>query len=334
MQTPFWLPWWQAADSILRIATESALVLPVMVLICFLLGRRNQRIPMAHAGRLFLATGLVTGLFGALTVAGQGYVSLQAIPAAMDKLVPVPFEPFARPWLATTTGFLSWIFGLVLMVSCWLFAKPCFSTACVEMDEKTEKAMQTRAIFASTAALAAFFCFGASMILRSWPFLGLPEQMTQEVVMQVLMKNTWQTACSAFMPAGALSVLTFFLQLPARTRQERRDEREHRSKEVIPGTVEDLRPFTRDQQTTVRMCAAFALAGAAFQLMDASFLAFSSMATMNGGTHGLILRFGPFIVSAASLTCWGFIFAKPRRHQLFLALLPVLLIFFRAAGNF
>ncbi|MDO5536365.1 MAG: hypothetical protein Q4F72_02380 [Desulfovibrionaceae bacterium] len=334
MQAPFWLPLWQAAESILSVATESAIVLPVMVLLCLLLGRRRQRAAMARACRLFLVLGFVTAGFGALAVAGQGFVSLIALPSAMESLTPLPFEPLSTPWLSTTTGFLAWISGIVLLTACWLFARPVLGTAIAEMDDRTAARMNRLALFAGLAALAAFFCYGASFVLRSWPFLGLPDQMTRDTVLQVLVKHTWTTSCAALMPAGALAVLTFFLQLPPVSAKLKREDRENRRSEVIPGTAEDLLPFSSEQKTTLRMCAAFALAGAAFQVMDASFLAFNPMAAMGSGLRAALMRFGPFLVSALSIVCWAFIFSRPRRHQLFLALLPVLLIFLRAAGGF
>ncbi len=334
MQTPFWLPMWQAAESMLNVATESALVLPVMVLLCLGLGRRSQRGAMARAGRLFLTIGLVTGLLGALQVAAHGWINLVALPDALPSLDPLPFQPWEPAWLATTCAFLSQLGGVALLLLCRRAALPVWGTASAGMDEATARGMERRAMVACFIALLAFACLAGSYMVRSWPFLGLPEQMTQETVLQVLARHTWSTVCAALMPAGALAVLTFFLSLPPMTARQKREDREERRGEVIPGTAADLVPFSEEEKTTLRMGAAFALAGAAFQILDAGFTAFSPLASMGGGLRMTLMRFGPFLVTALSIVCWGFIFARPRRHQLFLALLPVLLIFLRAAGRF
>ena len=84
----------------------------------------------------------------------------------------------------------------------------------------------------------------------------------------------------------------------------------------------------------LRMALAFALAGATFQLLDAGFVAFSSAAQMGFGGYSALLRFGPFLVTAGSLVCWAFLFAKPTRTKFLLALLPVLLILLRAVAGF
>ncbi len=334
MQTPFWLPLWQAAESILNVATESALVLPVMVLLCLALGRRRQREAMARAGRLFLRIGLVTGLFGGLQLAVHGFVSLIGLPAAMPGLTPLPFQPLEPAWLSTTFGVLSQLGGVVLLAICWRAALPVWNTAAARMDEDTAKGMERRTMLACLIALLAFACLAGSYMVRNWPFLGLPEQMTQETVLHVLARHTWSTACAALMPAGALAVLTFFLFLPPVTARQKREDREERRAEVIPGTAAELIPFTGEEKTTLRMAAAFALAGAAFQILDAGFTAFNPLAAMGGGMRMVLMRFGPFLVTALSIVCWGCIFARPGRHQLFPALLPVLLIFLRAAGGF
>ena len=334
MQTPFWLPIWQAAASLLSVATEVTVVLPVMVLLCLLLGRRRQREAMGRTGQLFLHIALVTAFFGAVDIAGHGFVSLQAIPASMDKLVPVPFDPFSLPWRATCTSLASWALGGLCLGICALFARPIFRTAAFSMDEDTLKGMDKKALAASAAALVAFACFFAAIILRNWPFLGLPEQMTQETVFQVLLKHSWRQSCAALMPAGGIAVFSLFLQLPGLSREQKQVERENRRQEVIPGTVPETLPLSDVESTAFRMCAAFALAGATFQLLDAGFLAFSSVAALGSGFTSALMRFGPFLVTAGSLACWAFIFVRPRRNMLFLALLPVLLILLRAVGRF
>ena len=335
MQEPFWLPIWQAIASILSIATESALVLPVMLFVCLFLGRRRQRVAMAQAGMLLHSIALVTACFGLCAVLGEGLVSLVAIPAAMPDLVPAPFEPLSETWLATTTGFAAWLAGLMLLAASWRAARPVYRTCFVEMDEATASSMTTYGTIAAFVAAAAFFLFAGSLVLRNWPFLGLPAQMTQENVLTVLVKHVWKTACAAFMPAGGLAVLTFFLQLEPVSKSVKTLDRKKRAEAVIPGTAEDIIPFSDVQKTTLRMCAAFAIAGAVFQFLDASFTAFNPLASSMGSSlRALSMRFGPFVCTAVSIVCWGILFARPRRHHFLLALLPVLLLFLRAAARF
>ncbi len=334
MQVPFWLAIWQAAESILNVATEAALALPVMLLLCLILGRRTQRGAMARVGQMFYKLGLVTGVFAVLAVAGSGFVSLVALPSAMPSLEPQPFEPLALPWLATTYATIGDAAGVLMLVFCAMLASPVWRTAVADLDANTAQWMRRRATLAACFALVAFACMAASFMVRSWPFLGLPEQMTSETVFNVLAKHTWRTCCGALLPAGALAVLHFFLSLTPVSAEIKRQNRERRRAEVIPGTAEEVAPLSDEDKITLRMCTAFALAGAAFQFMDASYVAFHSMASMGSGLRMSIMRFGPFLVTAASIVCWAFIFARPRRHQLFLALLPVLLVFLRAAGRF
>ena len=81
MQAPVWLPVWQAAASLLSVATEAAVVLPFMAALCLFLGRRRLRSAMAGCGELFVTIALVTAIFGLIDIAGHGYVSLRALPA-------------------------------------------------------------------------------------------------------------------------------------------------------------------------------------------------------------------------------------------------------------
>ena len=75
---------------------------------------------------------------------------------------------------------------------------------------------------------------------------------------------------------------------------------------------------------------AFALSGAVFQFLDAGFVAFSYSAAMGAGLRSAIAQYLPLCVTGAGLACWGMLFARPRRQALFLALLPFLLLLFRA----
>ncbi len=335
MQEPFWLSIWQAAYAILSIATECALVLPFMLFLCLFLGRKRQHVAMSQTAVLMHVLGLATGVLGAIAVAASGYITLVVLPSVMPDLVPAPFEPLSAQWAATTTGFLSWVGALVLLYASWLLARPVYRTSFADMDADTESAMVTRGTIAAILALAASLAFAASIVLRNWPYLGLPAQLSQEDVLMVLLKHVWRTACAALMPAGGLSCLLFFLQLDPLSSKTKELDKKKRAEAVIPGTAEDICPFSDVQKTTIRMCTAFAIAGAAFQFLDASYTAFNSMAPMLGNSiRGMIMRFGPFVTTCISLVCWGILFARPRRQHLLLALIPVLLLSVRAAARF
>ncbi len=331
---PFWLPVWQAASALLAVATDAATVFPVMLLICLLLSRGRQREAMAQAGHLFLQAGFVTAAFGALAILGQGFVNLVFLPASMSALEPLPFAPLSGPWLSTSSSFAAWTGGICFLLLCRGLARPVYRTAFADMDEETEAGMVRRSRFAACAAFAGFACFFAALVLRNWPFLGLPHQMTEGTVAQILLQHAWRESCIALMPAGAIAVLSFFLRLPPLPAELRAKDRENRRGATIPGTAEEILPFTESQATALRMCAAFGLAGAAFQLLDAGFLAFNAAASLGGGPHAALLRFGPLFVTATCLVCWAFIFSKPARRQIFLALFPVLLILLRAVAAF
>lgn len=334
MQAPVWLPFWQAAASLLSVATQAAVVVPFMAAICLFLGRRRLRPAMMNCGELFLTIGLVTGLFGLLDIMGHGFVSLRALPAAMSQLVPYPYDFTSLPWRSTVTSFLAWAGGLALLLVARRLAQPVFRTAHVEMDDDSGRKRNRLAIWAGLAAIAACLCLFATLVLRNWPFLGLPYQMTREAAISILLQNAWREACAALMPAGGFAVLALFLRLPGLTAAERRRDREAKAREVIPGTTEEVRPLSEKEATSLRMALAFALAGATFQLLDAGFVAFSAAAQVGFGGYSALLRFGPFLVTAGSLVCWAFLFAKPARTKFLLALLPVLLILLRAVAGF
>ncbi len=335
MQEPFWLPVWQAAYAILSVAQECALVLPFMVFLCLFLGRKRQHVAMSQTAAIFHVLGLATGVLGVLAVAGTGLVTLVFLPACMPDLVPAPFEPFSSQWLGTTTGFLSWTGAIVLFYISWLLARPVYRTSFAAMDKDTESSMMTKSTIAAVLSLAASCAFASSIVLSNWPFLGLPAQLSQEDVLMVLLKHVWRTACAALMPAGGIAALLFFLQLEPLSSGTKELDRQKRKDAVIPGTAEDICPLSDVQKTTIRMCTAFALAGAAFQFLDASYTAFNSMAPMLGnGARGILMRFGPFVTTCLSLVLWGILFARPRRQHLLLALIPVLLLSVRAAARF
>ena len=335
MQEPFWLPVWQAAYAILSIATECALVLPFMLFLCLFLGRKRQHVAMSQTAAILHVLGLATAVLGAAAVAGSGLITLVVLPSSMPDLVPAPFEPFSSQWLATTTGFLSWMGGLLLFYISWLVAHPAYRTSFAAMDKDTASSMQAKSTAAALLALAATCVFASSIVLRNWPFLGLPAQLSQEDVLMVLLKHVWRTACAALMPAGGIAALLFFLQLEPLSARTKELDKQKRSEAIIPGTAEDICPLSDVQKTTIRMCTAFAIAGAAFQFLDASYTAFNSMAPMLGnGVRGMIMRFGPFVTTCLSLVCWGILFARPRRQHLLLALIPVLLLSVRAAARF
>lgn len=334
MQSPVWLPLWQAAASLLSVATDAAVVLPFMLAICLFLGRKRLRPAMAKSGRLFLTIALVTGLFGLIEIAGRGFVSLRALPAAMPQLVPYPYDFTALPWRATVLSFLIWLGSMLLLLIAGRIAARFFQTASLQMDADSERSIDRRAFWAGVISFAACVGFFATLFVRNWPFLGLPYQMTEEAATSVLLQNAWRESCAALMPAGAFAVLAMFLQFPAVSREERLREREARAREVIPGTAEETLPLSAEDTASLRMALAFALAGATFQLLDASFVAFSAAAQLGFGSYSPLLRFGPFLVTAGSLVCWAFLFAKPRRTAFLLALLPVLLILLRAVAGF
>lgn len=334
MQTPFWLPLWQAANALLTVATDAAVVLPFMALVCLFMGRKSHREAMARAARLFVNTGIVTAVFGIVSIVGQAWVSLRLLPAASPVMEPAPLDFTAPAWRAPVTSFATWALGLVLLLLVRKIASPVFSTAAMETDEETGRKLDTKATIAAVLALVACAAFFSSMVLRNWPFLGLPDQMTEDAAFSILLKYNWRRVCAALMPAGAIVVLTYFLQLPGLSREQRKAARENREREVIPGTAEEVMPLTPVETATLRMGTAFGLAGAVFQLLDASFLAFSPEAGIGYGGYSSIMLFGPFLVTAGSLVCWAFLFAKPRRSQLLLALLPVLLILLRAVAGF
>ncbi len=334
MHSPVWLPLWQAAASLLHVATEAAVVLPFMLALCLFLGRKRLRPAMAKAGRLFYTIALVTGIFGLIDIAGHGFVSLRALPAAMPQLVPYPYDFMSLPWRATVLSFLIWLGSMVLVLVAGKIASRFFATASVQMDAETERGIDRVAFWAGLVAFAACVGFFATLFVRNWPFLGLPYQMTEEAATSVLLQNAWRQSCAALMPAGAIAVLAMFLQFPPVSRQDRQRARDVRTREVIPGTAEDVLPLSTDDIASLRMALAFALAGATFQLLDAGFVAFSSAAQLGFGASSALLRFGPFLVTAGSLVCWAFLFARPRRTAFLLALLPVLLILLRAVAGF
>lgn len=334
MQTPFWLPLWQAANALLTVATDAAVVLPFMALVCLFMGRKSHKKAMARAAQLFVNVGVVTAVLGLLSIVGQAWVSLRLLPAASPVMEPAPLDFTALAWRAPVTSLGSWTLGLVLLLFIRRTAAPIFSTAAIHTDEETGRRLDTRATIGALLALVACAAFFSSMVLRNWPFLGLPDQMTEDAAFSILLKYNWRRTCAALMPAGAIVVLTYFLQLPGLTREQRKTDRENREREVIPGTAEEVLPLTPVETATLRMGAAFGLAGAVFQLLDASFLAFSPEASVGYGGFSSLMRFGPFLVTAGSLVCWAFLFARPRRSQLVLALLPVLLILLRAVAGF
>ena len=128
--------------------------------------------------------------------------------------------------------------------------------------------------------------------------------------------------CGSLMPAGALAILAFFFSITNGTfRNASGDEKK-------PALLED------EDARTLRMICAAAIAGGAFQFLDAGFVAFSYSSGLGVGIKSSLMRFGPFFTTGLSLACWVFLFARPRRDAFFLALLPVLLILFKAALRF
>lgn len=327
---PSWFGIWQSIDSLLRIGLDAGLVFPLMLALCLLAGRTKHREAMAAAGRLCLGLGLGAAAFGLLDILCRALVDLRFLPDALPNLEPLPFEPFSLPWLSSTSTALLWIAGMLLLWLAGCRGERLWGTAALATDPATARSLRRQGTLAAVVALLSFTCLFATVITRNWPFLGLPDQMTREGVFLVLLNHGWRLSCSALMPAGALAVLAFFLGLPPIPAQELAAGRAARKGDVTGNT----QPFALapEQATTLRMAAAFAIAGAVFQFLDAGFLAFGYGSGIRG--RGMIFTYGPFVVTALSLACWIYLFSRPRRTGLFLALLPVMFLVLRAVVRF
>ena len=324
---PLWFTVWQSLDSLLAIALDSAVIYPFMMLVCLVLTRR-QRQPgvLARSGRIFTLLAMITAMLGLLDILARAIIDLCLFPAVMKGLVVPAFDPLSAPWLSSTSTILLWLAGLLLVSCADRWSRPVYLTCGMETDADTQARMQRLATISAICSFLAFLCFFASIISRNWPFLGLPEQMTEGKVFTVLLAHAWRTNCASFMPAGALAVLTFFLLLPP-LEQSGQGSRENQN---IPGSTPEEEPLQTEESTALRMSAAFAIAGAVFQFLDASFIAFSRVSGMGLGLRSALMQYGPFLATGLSLACWVFLFARPRRKGFVLALLPVLLLLFRS----
>ena len=325
MQLPFWLTVWRACDGVLSLALDAAVVLPLMLGLCLLLARSAKGSFLAKPARLYRTLGLGCMVMGLGLIAARATVDLRFIPLSMDRLVPPPFQPFSGPWLGCTTTFLLFLAAAALL---WLdgpLMQPVFQRqACGEAGQKR---FRLRADLAAAAAFAAFFCCFASIVSRNWPFMGLPEGMTQQRAFEVLLSHAWRTSCASLMPAGAIAVLALQLQL-ARAPESAEEREARRRKKRAEDKTAPLLP--QEEAQCARMGLAFALSGAVFQFLDAGFVAFSYSASMGTGLKSALAQYTPVCVTGLSLACWGMLFARPRRHAVFLALLPFLLMLFRA----
>ena len=213
MQLPLWFSLWQSLDSLLAIALNAAEAFPFLLFLCLFLFRSRRAPFLADSGRIFLKLGLICAVIGAADLLLRGLVDLEFLPAALDKLEPLPFEPFSSPWLGTTTTLAAWIAGIVLLYLTGNGARTLFLTSGMGTDEDTARRLSKKAGLLSAGAFIAFVCFFASIITRNWPFLGLPEQMTQQRVAEVLFAHAWRMTCGSLMPAGALAILAFFFSI-------------------------------------------------------------------------------------------------------------------------
>lgn len=213
MQLPLWFSLWQSLDSLLAIALNAAEAFPFLLFLCLFLFRSRRAPFLADSGRIFLKLGLICAVIGAGDLLLRGLVDLEFLPAALDKLEPLPFEPFSSPWLGTTTTLAAWIAGIVLLYLTGNGARTLFLTSGMGTDEDTARRLSKKAGLLSAGAFIAFVCFFASIITRNWPFLGLPEQMTQQRVAEVLFAHAWRMTCGSLMPAGALAILAFFFSI-------------------------------------------------------------------------------------------------------------------------
>ena len=321
MSQPFWLSAWRACDGVLSLALDAATVLPFMLGLCLILSRSAKGAFLATPARLYRALGLGCLAVGLALVAARAAVDLRFFPMSMDHLVPVPFQPFAGPWLASTTTFLLLLAAAALLWLAGGLMRPVFQ------NQTRGRRIRLRADLAAAAAFAAFLCCFASIVSRNWPFMGLPEGMTQQRAFEVLLSHAWRTSCASLMPAGAIAV--FALQMLLARAPESAEEKEARKRGSRSG--EARTPLLPQQEAqSVRMGLAFAIAGAVFQFLGASFIAFSYSAAMGQGLRSALAQYTPVCVTGLSIAGWGMLFARPRRHALFLALLPVLLVLFRA----
>ena len=275
MQLPFWLTVWRACDGVLSLALDAAVVLPLMLGLCLLLARSAKGSFLAKPARLYRTLGLGCMVMGLGLIAARATVDLRFIPLSMDRLVPPPFQPFSGPWLGCTTTFLLFLAAAALL---WLdgpLMQPVFQRqACGEAGQKR---IRLRADLAATVAFAAFFCCFASIVSRNWPFMGLPEGMTQQRAFEVLLSHAWRTSCASLMPAGAIAVLALQLQL-ARAPESAEEREARRRKKRAEDKTAPLLP--QEEAQCARMGLAFALSGAVFQFLDAGFVAFSYSASM------------------------------------------------------
>lgn len=326
---PLWFTIWRSVDALLAIALNAALVLPLMLAACLALGRARHREAMADMGSLCLTLGMGASLFGLLDLVARALVDLRFLPAAMPSLTPLPFAPLSGPWLASTTTICLWVAGMSLLWAAAVQAMRAWS----DTGDKAPSPRR-RDIVAAIVALLAFACLFVSVITRNWPFLGLPDGMTEEKVFFILLNHAWRVSCGALMPAGALVLLAFFLRMPGMGAEETHRARQARAADAT-GCVDPFR-LEGAPAVSLRMGAAFAIAGAVFQFLDASFLAlgYGTGGTGPGGPMGFLLKYGPFLVTALCLACWTYLFAKPRRTGLFLALFPAMLLILRAVARF
>lgn len=183
----------------LALLVDASAGLPVLAVLGFLIGRRGHAKFCLAAGRQCLKLDLLLGLSGMLFYPLACWLLIQNENGL--EWFAIFASPPGMPWFS---AWLAWLAGYGL--GFLAFASSCHVTT------KDERLVFPEIKMPVLMGIFAAFCFAASFFLVTWPFAGIPAELSTQRVLVAISRNTLRHWFVALSCAGAVALaLTPFI---------------------------------------------------------------------------------------------------------------------------
>lgn len=179
---------------LLAVLVDASAGLPVLAILGLLIGRRGHANFCLDAFRQCLKLGLLLGLSGMLFYPISCYLLLYKNETGLAWLAifaSLPGMPWFSAWIAWLTGY------------CLVFLA--FKSACrvtTRDDRFVFSEIKMPVLLGTIAAL----CLAASFFLVTWPFAGMPAELSTQRVLVAISRNTLRHWFAALSCAGAVTL--------------------------------------------------------------------------------------------------------------------------------
>lgn len=180
----------------LAFLADASAGLPIIGLLGLLIGRRGHANFCLAASRACLKLVLFLGISGLLLYPLSCYLVLSAMESGFTWLrifMSLPGMPWFSAWLA-------WLLGYFLIIAAYLSSG--------NVNTLTNRFSFSEIKLPTIMLAFAAFCFASSFFLVTWPFAGMPAELSPQRVVVAVLRNAFRHWFTALSVAGALGLVT------------------------------------------------------------------------------------------------------------------------------